>query len=91
MSSYSEFQADNGLGQHPIYFFIEPIAKVPISPLPPGGGGLGWGEGCIKSSCYNFTHPLTPSREGRGDHILKSFAIGSIDFISVCPYSLGQF
>jgi hypothetical protein len=29
----------------------------------------------MKSACSSFTHPLTPSREGRGEHILKSFAI----------------
>ena len=73
----------------------EPIAKVPISSLPPGGGGLelapypgsssgqalirGWGEGCHEIITLQFTHPLTPSREGRGDHILKSFAIGSTE------------
>jgi len=28
----------------------------------------------MKSRCCNFTHPLTPSREGRGEQILKSFA-----------------
>jgi hypothetical protein len=31
----------------------------------------------MTSACCNFTHPLTPSREGRGEHILKSFAITS--------------
>ena len=28
------------------FLIVGPIAKVPIGPLPPGGGGLGWGEWC---------------------------------------------
>jgi flavoprotein len=35
----------------------------------------------MESACCNFTHPLTPSREGRGEHILKSFAITSQVFL----------
>jgi len=39
--------------------------------LPPGGGGSGWGGKC-PWNCYYFyfTHPLSPSRQGRGERRL---------------------
>ena len=52
----------------------EVIAKVPINPLPPGGGGLGWREGFHEISMLQFHPPPNPlpSREGE-----KTFASGS--------------
>ncbi len=37
-----------------------------IYPLPPGGGGLGWGGSGSSDDTGDFTHPPTPSRQGRG-------------------------
>jgi hypothetical protein len=36
------------------------------SPLPPGGGGLGWGGSCNSDDNGTLTHPPNPSRQGRG-------------------------
>ncbi len=42
--------------------------------LPPCVGRLGWGgEVAMKLACCSFTHPLTPSRQGRGDYEYQLF------------------
>ena len=46
--------------------YREAIALVPISPLPPGGGGLGWGGSYHEDAKLLFHPPPAPlpSREG---------------------------
>jgi hypothetical protein len=62
----------------------EVIAKVPINSLPPGGGGLGWGgEVSMKSVCCSFTHPLTPSRQGRGNIFGRVLQLPQTDLMAM--------
>ncbi len=56
--------------------------------LPPCVGRLGWGgEVAMKLACCSFTHPLTPSRQGRGDLIggfNLSFVVNQVGNIIKC-------
>ncbi len=55
-----EFSTREHLNQH-----------MQTNPLPPCGGGLGWGDVVAKIPSCCFTHPLTPSRQGRGEILKK--------------------
>ena len=49
------------------------LAETPESPLPPGGGGLGWGGACHEISLLQLHPPPTPSRQGRGSLVPEIF------------------
>ncbi len=57
---------------------VGPLTKVPKSPLPPGGGGLGWGGDCHEISQSHFHPPPNPLPSREGESITNGFARGSV-------------
>ena len=58
---------------------MEVIVKVPINPLPPGGGGLGWGGGCHEICRLQLHPPPNPLPSREGEKIWKRFAMTSME------------
>ncbi|MDF1581066.1 MAG: lactate dehydrogenase [Desulfuromonadales bacterium] len=52
----------------------EPLAQLPKNPLPPGGGGLGWGGNSHESSMLQLHPPPSPLPSREGERISNDFA-----------------
>jgi type II secretory pathway pseudopilin PulG len=54
--------------------YAERLTTSPTTPSPLTGEGRGGGESATIFDSSNFTHPLIPSRQGRGNALIKHFA-----------------